>query len=73
MAKNKERRKKDRERRVAQKKLAAAQRRSQESTVEEPRKPGLKKSRLTAGVPVPKTDYSASNTKRPFVHRRTGG
>ena len=75
MAKDKLKKKKEREKRVAQKKLAAdAKRREQEQTEKETKKGAPKTSKVIAPVSVPKPTHVAPTTTRsPFTHRRTGG
>ena len=70
--KKQENKKKERERRVAQKKHAEAEKRAQlTNTVESPQ--ALPKTSLfTRSVSGPKTQ-SVPTEKRPFSHRRTGG
>lgn len=73
MAKNKQQKKKERERRVAQKKLAtAARKRAQEKTTKESQKTVPGRTKLMTAV-VPKTDYVAANKKSSFTQRRSGG
>ena len=74
MPKDKQQKKKDRERRVAQKKLAAiAKKRTQEKSTKETQKTASKKSQVMAGA-VTKTDYvPTTNKKSPFTQRRGGG
>jgi hypothetical protein len=73
MAKDKQQKKKDRERRVAQKKLAeAAKKRTLEKTTKENQKAVPGKSRVMSGAAT-KTDYVPTNKKSPFTHRRSGG
>ncbi|MDA1013204.1 MAG: hypothetical protein O3A00_01985 [Planctomycetota bacterium] len=72
MANKKEQKKKDRERRVAQKKHDAdAKRHAQEKTTKEPARATLAKPNLSANA-VPKTDYVPINKKSPFSQRRGG-
>ena len=72
MAKNKEQKKKDRERRVAQKKHAAEiKKHAQEKTAKEPASSSLAKPNLTAAA-VPKSNYIPVNKKSPFTQRRGG-
>ena len=73
MAKDKQQKKKERERRVAQKKHAAAQKRDQDQTASEKSKAGRKTNIFTASVTVPKTNSLSTNTKPSFNHRRSGG
>ena len=73
MAKNKLQKKKERERRVAQKKLAAtAKKRSQKKPAKEPQKTVPERTKLMT-VTAPKTNYIPSNKKSPFTQRRSGG
>ncbi len=77
MAKNKQQKKKERERRVAQKKLAAtARKRAQEKTTKEPQKTVPERTKLMMAAvpkPIPKPDYVATNLKSSFTQRRSGG
>jgi hypothetical protein len=73
LAKKKEQKKKDRERRVAQKKHAEAQKRIQEKNAQEDTKAGRKADLFTAPVSAPKTSYVPSSVPKPFNHRRGGG
>jgi hypothetical protein len=69
--KKQDNKKKDRERRVAQKKHAEAEKRAQLNTAESPK--ALPKTNLfTGSVSGPKTQ-SPAKAQRPFNHRRTGG
>lgn len=73
MAKNKQQKQKERERRVAKEKLeAVAQKRTQAKTANETKKPVSKTAELMKGVALPKTEYVAKTTKTAFSHRRTG-
>lgn len=73
MAKNRQQKNKERERRVAQKKLAVAtQRRAQEKTAKEPPKSVPEKTKLMAAA-VPKTDYVVASKKDPATQRHSGG
>jgi len=73
MAKNKQAKKKERERRVAQKKLAAAARkRDQKNAGQETPNIVPERTRLmTSGVP--KTDYVPTTRKNSVTQRRSGG
>jgi len=73
MAKNKQAKKKERERRVAQKKLAeAARKRDQKDTGRENQNFLPERTRLmTSGVP--KTDYVPETRKNSVTQRRSGG
>ena len=74
MAKNKLQKKKERERRVAQKKLAAAtRRRVQTKAAKESEKTVSKTKRLMTPAAVPKVDYVPDTKKNPFTQRRSGG
>ena len=73
MGKDKQRKKKERERRVAQKKLADAQKRAQEKTVSESSGTLPKTNRLTTGMSVHKADYAPAVAKKPIIRRRSGG
>ncbi len=70
--KKQETKKKERERRVAQKKHAEAEKRAQLSNTAESPKALPKPNLFTGSVSGPKTQ-SLGNAKRPFGHRRTGG
>jgi hypothetical protein len=73
MAKNKQQKKKERERRVAQKKHAAAQKRISDQTVTDNAKASQKPNLFTASLAVPKTTSVSTKTKQPFNYRRSGG
>ncbi len=75
MAKNKQQKQKERERRVAREKLAATQKRAQKkkTTKETPKTDGARSKKLTSAVAAPKADYVAANKKSPFTQRRGGG
>ncbi len=73
MAKNKQQKKKERERRVAQKKLAAAEKkRVQEKITKESQKTVPERTKLMTEA-VPKTDFVPTNKKSSFTQRRSGG
>ena len=73
MAKNKQQKKKDRERRVAKEKLAAAaKRRAREKTDKESPKTVLGRTKLESAV-VPKTTFIPNTKKSSFTQRRSGG
>ena len=74
MAKNKQQKKKERERRVAKKKLATAtKKRTQEKTSKETKKT-IPERPQTMTVATPKTNYvPTTNKKSPFTQRRSGG
>ena len=73
MAKDKQQKKKERDRRVAQKKLTAdAKKRTQEKSTKEAQKAAPKKSQVMSGA-VTKTDYVPTNKKSTFTQRRGGG
>jgi hypothetical protein len=72
MAKKKEKKKKDRERRVAQEKHAADQKRSQEKTAKGASQ-GPKTNIFTSAVPEPKINPLTTSTKKTFNYRRSGG
>ena len=68
MAKRKQQKKKDRERQVAQKKLAtAAKKRALEKATRESQQTG--KTKVMAAA-VPKTDYVPANKRSPFAQQR---
>jgi hypothetical protein len=69
MAKNKQQKKKERERRVAQKKHAAAQKRVQDQTASESSQAGRKTNIFTPSVAVPKTNSLSTKPKQPFNYR----
>jgi len=70
--KKQENKKKERERRVAQKKHAGAEKRAQlTNTAESPK--ALPKTNLFTGSVSGAKTQSLGNAKRPFNHRRTGG
>ena len=72
--KKKEQKKKDRERRVAQKKLAATEKRlAQEKAADEKQQSVPKTKRPTVFNTQQKPSYVATNSKKPFTHRRSGG
>jgi hypothetical protein len=73
MSKNKEQKKKERERRVAQKKHAAAMKKAQEKTAGDGAAPFPQQNKFTPGDAAPKTPYVTSNSKKPFNYRRSGG
>ncbi len=74
MAKNKQQKKKERERRVAQKKLAAATRkRVQAKAAKESEKTVSKTKQLMISAVVPKVDYVPDTKRSPFTQRRSGG
>lgn len=74
MPKSKQQKQKERERRVAQEKHAAAtQKRTEEKTAHAGKKPLSRTAKVMTAVALPKTDYVASKTKTAFTHRRTGG
>jgi hypothetical protein len=70
--KKQENKKKDRQRRVAQKKHAEAEKRAQLTNTAESPKALPKTNLFTGSVSGPKTQ-SPAKTQRPFNHRRTGG
>ncbi|QDT92655.1 hypothetical protein [Gimesia algae] len=74
MAKNKIQKKKDREKRVAKKKLAEkATRVAQEKTTQESKKPLPERAKLMRSA-VPKAENPANASKKnTFTQRRTGG
>ena len=73
MAKDKQQKKKDRERRVAKKKLAeTAKRRTQEKTEGDSKKTVHERTKsMTPSASKP--DFVVSNKKSPFTQRRGGG
>jgi len=74
MAKNKQQKKKERERRVAQKKLAATIRmRAQAKAAKESEKTVSKTKNLITSMSVPKNDYVPDTKRNPFTQRRSGG
>ena len=74
MDKRKERKKKERERRVAQKKHAETQKRTQEEkAAQETSKTGRKSSLFTIPVTAPKPTQITTSIPKTFGHRRSGG
>ena len=74
MAKNKQKKQKERERRISKEKLAAAaQRRTEGKSATESKNPVSRTAKLMTGVALPKASYVATNTHVSFLHRRTGG
>lgn len=75
MAKSKQQqqKKKDRERRVAQKKLADAERRAQDQTAREGQSAGVKVNKLASAVPVHKPEQVVAKAKHSFIRRRSVG
>lgn len=74
MAKNKDKKRKEREKRVAQKKLAEAARRRQQAKESDDSPSGVPRAKkvLTAGVQQ-KAQMQQNAGKPTVVHRRTGG
>ena len=72
MPKNKLQKKKERERRVAQKKHAAAQERVQEKSEKETETAFPKAKKTFTPATLPKQDHVATNKKSPFTQRRGG-
>jgi len=73
MAKTKQQKKKERERRVAKKKLAeVAKRRDQDKTAKAPKENVARSAKVLTGA-VPKMDQASKGKKNTFMHRRTGG
>ncbi|MFQ5732286.1 MAG: hypothetical protein ACE5KM_10065 [Planctomycetaceae bacterium] len=72
MAKNKQQKKKERERRVAKKKLADAQKRARAHSAKETQKTAPERTKFVTAA-VPKPDYVPTNKKNPFTQRRGGG
>ena len=78
MSKNKQQKKKDREKRVAQKKHAATIKRMQAQAAAEAQTSSSKTKKVFSTEPmakppaVPKTSYVAANTKSNFTQRRSG-
>jgi hypothetical protein len=74
MAKNKQQKIKERQKRVAQKKLAAAARkRTQEKTAKASEATVPQRSKIMAAAVPAKPDYVPTATKKPFTQRRGGG
>ena len=73
MPKNKEQKKKDRERRVAQKKLAEVQKRTQEQKTSQTQKGSQRTNVLTSAAAPPKPNVVATNAKHSFGRRRSVG
>lgn len=73
VAKNKQKKQKERERRVAKEKLeAVAQRRSEEKAAGENKKPLSRPAKVMTSVALPET-HNLGATQKNFMHRRTGG
>ncbi|WP_298862948.1 hypothetical protein [uncultured Gimesia sp.] len=73
MAKNKQQKKKEREKRVAKEKHAAsAKKRTQEKTAKASLKPATQRSQIMSAA-VPKAKPVVTNSKSSFTQRRTGG
>jgi hypothetical protein len=72
MAKKKDQKKKERERRVAQKKIAAAQKRVQEKAKEGEKSFPQKKKGYSV-EPTAKPVYTDTNRKSPFTQRKSSG
>jgi hypothetical protein len=72
MSKKKQDKKKERERRVAQKKHAEAEKRAQLATADDAPK-ALPKTKLFTGSVTGSKSKAISTQKRPFTHRRSGG
>ena len=72
-SKQQQKKKKDRERRVARKKLAeAARQRAREKTAKDQSKIVPERTKLPTAA-VPKPDYVPAPAKTPFTQRRGGG
>lgn len=71
MPKTKEQKKKDRERRVAQKKFADVQKRTQEQKILEAQKAAQKTNILAAAAAPPKPSATGDDSKQSFGHRRS--
>lgn len=73
MAKSKQQKKKDREKRVAKEKHAAdAKKRTQEKSAKSSLKPATQRSQMMSAA-VPKPKPVVTNNKSSFTQRRTGG
>lgn len=74
MPKTKQQKMKDRERRVAQKKLADAESRAQvEATTKKPQATSLDPKKLLSAAAGPKPESAASDGKHSFARRRSIG
>jgi hypothetical protein len=74
MAKNKAQKKKERERRVAQKKHATDQKRAKEQQANSEAQAGFPKMNVfTGNAVVPKSQPLSNKTKKPFTYLRSGG
>jgi len=73
MPKTKEQKKKDRERRVAQKKLAEVHKRTQDQKTTQAQKTGQRPSILASAAAPPKPNVTAANAKHSFGRRRSVG
>lgn len=76
MPKNKQQKKKDRERRVAQKKLAEAQKRAQDHTAKQAQTGATRTNKLAAAgaaVAPPKVEHVPVAPKHSFIRRRSPG
>lgn len=74
MSKNKDKKKKEREKRVAQKKLADAAKRREVAKLNEDSKTGIPRSKKVMTAGVKQIGKAQGNTNKPTVaHRRTGG
>ncbi|MSR56660.1 MAG: hypothetical protein EXS05_03175 [Planctomycetaceae bacterium] len=71
MANNKQQKKKERERRVAQKKLADIEKRAQTAKTTQTSVP--KTNKLSSGVAVPKAPAVTTNARQTFARRRSVG
>lgn len=73
MPKTKQQKMKDRERRVAQKKLADAESRVPAETVKKPEKAGLDPKKLLSAAAAPKPELAPAAGKHSFARRRSVG
>jgi hypothetical protein len=73
MSKNKQQKKKERERRVAQKKLADAQKRAQTQAAKKAQAPAPKTNLMIPSAALPKVETFAPNIKTSFARRRSVG
>lgn len=73
MAKNKQQKAKDRERRVAQKKLAETEKRTSEQSAKKSQAATQKTNKLASAVPHPTLDQNIAKPKSSFIRRRSMG
>jgi len=73
MPKNKQQKKKDRERRVAQKKIAEAQKRASQQSAGELQNAQRKPNKLASAIPAQKPEHITAPAKQIFARRRSMG